>query len=164
MACGACHGEIVGFLGMASSYPRIPGHEIAGVVDALGEGVQRFKVGDRVGVGWFGKQCFECGSCRGGDFITCAKEETIGLHYDGGYAEYATVPQESVARIPAGMDYKQAAPLMCAGKEVFQRWELWCFFHVAGVFFSPFLLLGVAFPLCDRELSDMHSEISLGRK
>ncbi|GAQ82943.1 alcohol dehydrogenase [Klebsormidium nitens] len=118
-ACGACHGEIVGFLGMASAYPRIPGHEIAGIVDAVGEGVTRFKPGDRAGVGWFGKQCFECKPCRGGDFILCNKHETIGLQYDGGYAEYATVPQESMAKIPDGMDFKQAGPLMCAGLTVY---------------------------------------------
>jgi D-arabinose 1-dehydrogenase-like Zn-dependent alcohol dehydrogenase len=114
-----CHGDIVCFLGMASSYPRVPGHEIAGVIDAVGAGVKRFQVGDRAAVGWFGKQCSECKPCRQGDFICCENQETTALQFDGGYQEYVNVPQEAVAKVPEGMDFKQAAPMMCAGMTVF---------------------------------------------
>jgi D-arabinose 1-dehydrogenase-like Zn-dependent alcohol dehydrogenase len=95
--------------------PRIPGHEIAGRIDALGEGVTPWKVGDRVGVGWHGGHDFTCEQCRRGHFLQCANAKITGFHHDGGYAEYVVVPQESVARIPEGLDAKDAGPLLCAG-------------------------------------------------
>jgi alcohol dehydrogenase len=85
----------------------------------LKEFLFRFQVGDRAAVGWFGKQCSECKPCRQGDFICCENQETTALQFDGGYAEYVNVPQEAVAKVPEGMDFKQAAPLMCAGEALF---------------------------------------------
>jgi alcohol dehydrogenase len=73
-------------------------------------------VGDRAAVGWFGKHCHECKPCRQGDFICCENQETTALQFDGGYQEYVNVPQEAVAKVPEGMDFKQAAPMMCAGE------------------------------------------------
>lgn len=118
-AIGLCHSDVMAQGGMASSYPRIPGHEIAGVVDAVGSGVTRFNTGDHVGVGWHGKHCSECRPCRQGDFICCDNYQITALAFDGGYQEYVNVPLESVARIPDGMDFKEAAPLMCAGVTVY---------------------------------------------
>jgi D-arabinose 1-dehydrogenase-like Zn-dependent alcohol dehydrogenase len=118
-ACGLCHSDSMCQGGFAKSYPRVPGHEIAGVVDAVGSGVTRFKTGDHVGVGWHGKHCYECRPCRQGDFICCDKLQITALHFDGGYQEYVNVPAEAVASIPEGMDFKEAAPLMCAGVTVY---------------------------------------------
>lgn len=115
-ACGICHSDA--FVKEGSfpiDYPRIPGHEIAGRVDALGEGVSAFREGERVGVGWHGGHCGQCRSCRRGDFVTCENAEICGITYDGGYAEFVVVPQEAVARIPHALDPIEAAPLMCAG-------------------------------------------------
>src|SRR6516225_3058581 len=120
-ACGVCHSDSLtkegAFPGIA--YPRSPGHEIAGVIDALGPGTDPWKVGDRVGVGWFGGHCGKCESCRRGDFITCVKLQIPGLSYDGGYSEYVSVPMEALARIPDGLAPEEAAPLMCAGVTTF---------------------------------------------
>ncbi len=116
-ACGMCHSDVlvraVAFPGIV--LPRIPGHEIAGVVDAIGSQVTAWKAGDRVGVGWHGGHCFECNACRKGHFINCEKPKITGITHDGGYAEYVVVPSESVARIPAQMDSASAGPLLCAG-------------------------------------------------
>lgn len=116
-ACGVCHSDVitraVAFPGIA--LPRVPGHEIAGRVDAVGPNVTAWKVGDRVGVGWHGGHCFECDACRRGLFINCVKAKITGITHDGGYAEYAVVPTESVARIPEGLDAADAGPLLCAG-------------------------------------------------
>jgi D-arabinose 1-dehydrogenase-like Zn-dependent alcohol dehydrogenase len=116
-ACGICHSEAMvkfaAFPGM--TLPRVPGHEIAGRIDAVGAGVTAFKDGDRVGVGWHGGHCFQCNACRRGHFINCERAKITGITHDGGFAEYATVPAESVARIPAGLSAVEAGPLLCAG-------------------------------------------------
>jgi D-arabinose 1-dehydrogenase-like Zn-dependent alcohol dehydrogenase len=100
-------------------YPRTPGHEIAGVIDAIGEAADPWKAGDRVGIGWHGGHCGKCESCRRGDFITCAKLQIPGISYDGGYAEFVQAPVESLAHIPSQLTAEEAAPLMCAGVTTF---------------------------------------------
>jgi D-arabinose 1-dehydrogenase-like Zn-dependent alcohol dehydrogenase len=100
-------------------YPRSPGHEVAGVIDALGEDVGDFKRGDRVGVGWHGGHCSRCDRCRKGDFISCRYGKIPGVSYDGGYAEYMIAPVEALARIPDGLRAEEAAPIMCAGITTF---------------------------------------------
>ncbi|HVY47914.1 MAG TPA: alcohol dehydrogenase [Minicystis sp.] len=116
-ACGVCHSDVMvrsgAFPGL--SLPRIPGHEIAGRVDAVGAGVTAWKAGDRVGVGWHGGHCFQCEPCRHGQFINCVNAKVTGITHDGGYAEYAVVPAESVARIPDKLSATEAGPLLCAG-------------------------------------------------
>ncbi|MGC9259506.1 MAG: alcohol dehydrogenase [Phycisphaerae bacterium] len=116
-ACGVCHSDMFIKEGLfpGITYPRIPGHEIIGTVDAVGVSVKTFKPGQRVGVGWHGGHCFVCDSCRRGDFIHCGQEQIAGISYDGGYADYCVVPQEAVALVPEGLDSTNAAPLMCAG-------------------------------------------------
>jgi D-arabinose 1-dehydrogenase-like Zn-dependent alcohol dehydrogenase len=120
-ACGVCHSDALtkdgAFPGIV--YPRAPGHEIAGVIDALGPGADPWKIGDRVGIGWHGGHCGKCESCRRGDFITCVKLQIPGISYDGGYAEYVSVPIEALARIPETLSPEEAAPLMCAGITTF---------------------------------------------
>jgi D-arabinose 1-dehydrogenase-like Zn-dependent alcohol dehydrogenase len=120
-ACGICHGdELVrhgGFPGL--TYPRVPGHEVAGIVDEVGSAVTEWKKGDRVGVGWHGGHCFVCESCRRGDFLKCQKAAVTGLTRDGGYQEYILTRHEAVALIPEGLEYADAAPLMCAGLTTF---------------------------------------------
>jgi NADPH2:quinone reductase len=116
-ACGICHSDAFVKEGTypGISYPRVPGHEIAGRIDAVGDRVDRLTEGERVGVGWHGGHCFSCEPCRRGDFQQCENAEITGLTYDGGYAEYATVPAEAVAAIPEALDAVDAAPLLCAG-------------------------------------------------
>jgi alcohol dehydrogenase/propanol-preferring alcohol dehydrogenase len=120
-ACGVCHSDSFtkegGWPGII--YPRSPGHEIAGVIDAVGEGTDPWKVGERAGVGWFGGNCGKCTSCRRGDFITCANLLVPGISYDGGYAEFVIAPMQTLARIPADLSPEDAAPLMCAGITTF---------------------------------------------
>ena len=120
-ACGICHSDEFVKQGTypGVSYPRVPGHEIAGRVDAVGEEVSQWSTGDRVGVGWHGGHCFTCEPCRRGDFKMCDHVETTGLTFDGGYAEYVTVPAEAVAAIPDSLDAVDAAPLLCAGVTTF---------------------------------------------
>jgi D-arabinose 1-dehydrogenase-like Zn-dependent alcohol dehydrogenase len=101
------------------SYPRVPGHEVAGVIDEVGAGVEVWKKGDRVGVGWHGQQDGTCPSCRRGDFITCANLKISGLSFDGGYQEYMVAPVEALAHMPESLDPAEAAPLMCAGLTTF---------------------------------------------
>jgi alcohol dehydrogenase/propanol-preferring alcohol dehydrogenase len=117
-ACGVCHSDVLtkegSFPGI--KYPRVPGHEIAGIVDAVGRDVAGWKVGQRVGVGWFGGSCGQCDSCRRGDFITCAVALAIpGITYDGGYADYMIAPASALASIPDEITPAEAAPLLCAG-------------------------------------------------
>ena len=116
-ACGICHSDAFvksgAFPGLVM--PRIPGHEIAGRVDAVGANVTMWKKGDRAGVGWHGGHCFECNACRKGLFINCEKAQVTGISYDGGYAEYAVVQASAVARIPEALDAADAGPLLCAG-------------------------------------------------
>ena len=99
--------------------PRVPGHEIAGRIDAVGADVTTWKEGHRVGVGWYGGHCAVCNACRRGDFMNCAKGKVTGITFDGGYAEYVVVPHEAVARIPEELDAANAGPLLCAGITTF---------------------------------------------
>jgi D-arabinose 1-dehydrogenase-like Zn-dependent alcohol dehydrogenase len=116
-ACGVCHSDAMvkaaAFPGL--QLPRIPGHEIAGRVHAVGTGVIGFKTGERVGVGWHGGHCFRCTPCRKGLFINCEQGKITGISHDGGYAEYVVSPAEAVARIPDKLTALEAAPLLCAG-------------------------------------------------
>jgi D-arabinose 1-dehydrogenase-like Zn-dependent alcohol dehydrogenase len=116
-ACGICHSDVLVKEGHWSGlqYPRVPGHEVAGRVDAVGPNVTNWQVGQRVGVGWHGGHDFVCDSCRRGDFILCDNLKVTGIHFDGGYAEYMIAPAEAVALIPEEMPADQAAPLLCAG-------------------------------------------------
>lgn len=116
-ACGICHSDAFVKEGLwpELELPRVPGHEVAGRVDAVGEGVVGLEPGDRVGVGWHGGHCFHCDACRQGDFISCENGQVCGISYDGGYAEYMVAPREAVARIPDALKSTAAAPLLCAG-------------------------------------------------
>jgi D-arabinose 1-dehydrogenase-like Zn-dependent alcohol dehydrogenase len=121
-ACGICHSDVFTKEGLwpGIAYPRVPGHEIAGVVDALGAGVTGWQAGQRVGVGWHGGHCGVCDSCRRGDFVTCQGASQIpGISYDGGYADYMLAPAVALARIPEELAPGEAAPLLCAGITTF---------------------------------------------
>ena len=120
-ACGVCHSDSItkDALFPGITYPRSPGHEIAGVIDALGQDAVDWKVGDRVGVGWHGGNCFRCDPCRRGDFVTCKFLKIPGISYDGGYAPHVIAPVEALARIPDTLRPEEAAPLMCAGVTTF---------------------------------------------
>jgi D-arabinose 1-dehydrogenase-like Zn-dependent alcohol dehydrogenase len=121
-ACGICHSDSMTKEGLwpGIQYPRIPGHEIAGVVDAVGAGVTGWKAGQRVGVGWHGGHCGYCDSCRRGDFVTCQVALQVpGIAYDGGYAEYMVAPAGALVLIPEGLSAVDAGPLMCAGVTTF---------------------------------------------
>jgi D-arabinose 1-dehydrogenase-like Zn-dependent alcohol dehydrogenase len=120
-ACGICHSDAFvregGWPGLA--YPRVPGHEVTGTVEDIGEGVASWAIGDTVGVGWHGGHCFVCDRCRIGDFVTCRRALVTGISTDGGYAEYMIARQEAVVRVPDGFDLVEAAPLLCAGLTTF---------------------------------------------
>jgi D-arabinose 1-dehydrogenase-like Zn-dependent alcohol dehydrogenase len=120
-ACGICHSDSLvkegTFPGLR--YPRVPGHEVAGVIDAVGVGVAEWKRGDRVGVGWNGGYCGRCDPCRRGNFFACVTGQATGVTYDGGYAEYLIAPASAVARMPAELPPADAAPLLCAGVTTF---------------------------------------------
>jgi len=120
-ACGICHSDALVKEGHwpGIQYPRVPGHEIAGRIDAVGADVTLWKPGQRVGVGWHGGHCFQCDPCRRGDFINCKSEKITAIHFDGGYAEYMVAPAEAVALMPDDLPADEAAPLMCAGITVF---------------------------------------------
>jgi len=121
-ACGICHSDAIvkeGHWPTPIQYPRVPGHEIAGHIDAVGADVANWTPGQRVGVGWHGGHCFVCESCRRGDFILCQKGKITGLTHDGGYAEYMISPAEAVAAMPDELPAAEAAPLLCAGITVF---------------------------------------------
>ncbi|HEV3330849.1 MAG TPA: alcohol dehydrogenase [Bryobacteraceae bacterium] len=121
LACGVCHSDVFtkegAFAGI--QYPRVPGHEIAGVIDEVAAGVEEWKKGERVGVGWHGGQDGTCLACRSGDFVNCANLKIPGISYDGGYQEYMVAPVEAVAHMPESLDVAEAAPLMCAGITTF---------------------------------------------
>lgn len=121
-ACGICHSDSLTIEGHwpGIHYPRVPGHEVAGVVDAVGAGVLGWKAGDRVGIGWFGGSCGHCDRCRRGDFVACLiNPQVSGISFDGGYAEYIVVPKEALALIPDELSFVDAGPLMCAGVTTF---------------------------------------------
>jgi D-arabinose 1-dehydrogenase-like Zn-dependent alcohol dehydrogenase len=120
-ACGICHSDQLVKEGLwpGIQYPRVPGHEIAGRIDAVGADVTNWKPGQRVGIGWHGGHDFTCEACRRGDFINCQNEQITGFSYDGGYAEYMVAPAEAVAAIPDDLAAPDAAPLLCAGITVF---------------------------------------------
>jgi D-arabinose 1-dehydrogenase-like Zn-dependent alcohol dehydrogenase len=120
-ACGICHSDSFTKEGTYPGvrYPRVPGHEVAGVIDALGSGVAGWKPGQRVGVGWNGGYCGHCNHCRRGEFFACDNEQVTGITYDGGYAEYLIAPASAVALMPAELPPSAAAPLMCAGLTTF---------------------------------------------
>src|ERR1700704_6645829 len=120
-ACGICHSDALVKDGVwpGLQYPRVPGHEIAGRVDAVGTSVTSWAVGQRVGVGWHGGHCFVCEQCRRGDFAMCVNRKVTGLDFDGGYAEYMIAPAEAVAAIPDQLPAEEAGPFMCAGVTVY---------------------------------------------
>src|SRR6266849_7597745 len=121
-ACGICHSDFVTKEGIwpGVQFPRAPGHEVAGVVDAIGASVTGWIAGQRVGVGWHGGHCGSCDSCRRGDFVTCQiAPEIPGISYDGGYADYMIAPAGALARIPEALSAVEARPLMCAGITTF---------------------------------------------
>ena len=120
-ACGVCHSDAVTKFGLfpGIAYPRVPGHEVAGVIDAVGADVPLFKVGNRVGLGWHGGHCNYCTPCRRGDFILCQNAQISGITFDGGYADYTIAPANALALIPDDLSDVDAAPIMCAGITTF---------------------------------------------
>jgi D-arabinose 1-dehydrogenase-like Zn-dependent alcohol dehydrogenase len=124
-ACGVCHSDVLVKEGLwpGIQFPRVPGHEIAGRIDAVGPDVTQWKQGQRVGLGWHGGHCFICDPCRRGDFVNCKNEKVTGIHFDGGYQEYMIANAEAVAAMPDlpgdGLPADEAAPVLCAGITVF---------------------------------------------
>jgi len=120
-ACGVCHSDSIAKEGLFPNvpYPIVPGHEIAGVIDAVGDGVIGWSVGTRVGVGWFGGHCGRCEPCRRGDLVDCRNLRIPGINYDGGYAEAMIAPADALALIPEELSAVDAAPLLCAGVTTF---------------------------------------------
>ena len=120
-ACGVCHSDMYAKLGAfpGVTFPVIPGHEIAGRIEALGEGVQGWEVGQRVGVGWFGGNCGWCEPCRRGQFLSCRNMGIPGVTMDGGYADHVVVRAGALASMPDDLDAAEAAPLLCAGVTTF---------------------------------------------
>jgi D-arabinose 1-dehydrogenase-like Zn-dependent alcohol dehydrogenase len=121
LSCGVCHSDVVTKDGLLPgiAYPRVPGHEVAGVIDDVGAAVSEWKRGDRVGVGWHGGHDGTCLACRQGDFVNCVRVKGCGVDYDGGYQELMVAPVEALVRIPESLDAAEAAPLMCAGNTTF---------------------------------------------
>jgi D-arabinose 1-dehydrogenase-like Zn-dependent alcohol dehydrogenase len=120
-ACGVCHSDSITKMGLfpGIQYPRVPGHEVVGLIDAIGTNVPEWKMEQRVGVGWYGGHCGHCPSCRRGDFMTCVNGQIPGITYDGGYADYLVVPFEALALVPDELESAEAAPLLCAGITTF---------------------------------------------
>jgi len=120
-ACGICHSDVIVKEGLVPgiSYPRVPGHEVIGVIDDVGAGVENWTKGEPVGVGWHGGQDGTCSACRRGDFLNCTNALVCGISFDGGYEEFMVAPVEALARMPASLDAAEAAPLMCAGVTTF---------------------------------------------
>jgi D-arabinose 1-dehydrogenase-like Zn-dependent alcohol dehydrogenase len=120
-ACGICHSDVLTKEGHIPGiqYPRVPGHEVAGVIDEVGQRVSGWNLGQRVGIGWHGGHDGECVSCRRGDFRNCRNLKIPGISYDGGYQEYMIAPVEALAAVPDGLDAAEAAPLLCAGLTTF---------------------------------------------
>src|SRR5437764_5723374 len=119
-ACGICHSDVLvkDSLWPGIQYPRVPGHEIAGRIDAVGSDVPQWTKGQRVGVGWHGGHCFVCDQCRRGDFAMCVKRKVTGIDFDGGYAYYLIVGTEAVALVPDDLPSEEVGPFMCAGVTV----------------------------------------------
>src|SRR6185503_16548998 len=119
--CGICHSDVLVKEGLwpGIQYPRVPGHEIAGRIDVLGDNVTAWSKGQRVGVGWHGGHCFVCEQCRRGDFAMCINRKVTGIDFDGGYAEYMIAPATALAAIPEEVPAEEAGPFMCAGVTVF---------------------------------------------
>ncbi|HVN39845.1 MAG TPA: alcohol dehydrogenase [Myxococcota bacterium] len=120
-ACGVCHSDTFVKDGAwpGLQYPRVPGHEIAGRVDAVGADVVAWKAGQRVGIGWHGGHCFHCNPCRRGDFAMCVERKVTGVDFDGGYAEHVIAPAAALAAIPDELPAEEAGPFMCAGVTVY---------------------------------------------
>jgi len=120
-ACGVCHSDVFVKEGLwpGIQYPRVPGHEVAGIIDELGAGVSEWKQGQRVGVGWHGGQDNTCVECRRGHFLYCHNPKVAGISYDGGYQQYMVAPVEALAAIPDTLSAAEAAPLLCAGVTTF---------------------------------------------
>lgn len=120
-ACGICHSDVLVKDGLwpGLQFPRVPGHEVAGRIDALGSGVKGWEKGQRIGVGWHGGHCFHCEQCRRGDFAMCVNRKVTGIDFDGGYAEYMIAPAAAVAAIPDELPAEEAGPFMCAGVTVY---------------------------------------------
>src|SRR2546428_4463987 len=120
-ACGMCHSDVFVKEGLwpGLAYPRVPGHEIAGHIDAVGDNVFAWRPGQRVGVGWHGGHCFVCAPCRRGDFAMCVHRKVTGIDFDGGYAEYMIAPVTALAAIPDAVPAEEAGPFMCAGVTVY---------------------------------------------
>src|SRR2546426_12071643 len=120
-ACGVCHSDALVKEGLwpGIQYPRVPGHELAGTIDAVGAGVTRWKAGQRVGVGWNGGYCGQCDHCRRGDLFACETGQVTGISFDGGYGEYMIAPVSAGARFPDELSPSDAAPLVCAGLTTF---------------------------------------------
>jgi D-arabinose 1-dehydrogenase-like Zn-dependent alcohol dehydrogenase len=120
-ACGVCHSDAVtvegGFPGL--TYPRVPGHEVIGKIDALGNGAEPWRIGQRVGIGFLGGHCGICSRCRRGDFVNCERQPMSGVHTDGGYAEVMIAKASALAAIPEELSPIEAAPLLCAGLTTF---------------------------------------------
>ena len=120
-ACGICHSDSLVKEGLwpGLQYPRVPGHEVAGFIDVVGDSVTSWTKGQPVGVGWHGGHCFVCEKCRRGDFAMCINRKVTGIDFDGGYAEYMIAPASALAAIPENLPAEEAGPLMCAGVTVF---------------------------------------------
>ena len=120
-ACGICHSDVFVKEGLwpGLAYPRVPGHEIAGHIDAVGDNVRAWRPGQRIGVGWHGGHCFVCVPCRRGDFAMCVQRKVTGVDFDGGYAEYMLARAETLAALPDELPAEEAGPLMCAGVTVY---------------------------------------------
>ena len=120
-ACGVCHSDqvVLGGFWPGLALPRVPGHEVAGVIDAVGEGVVRFEKGDRVGLGWHGGHDGTCDVCLTGRFVHCRNGRITGVTIDGGYQECLVAPEVAVVPLPGGLDFADAAPLLCAGVTTF---------------------------------------------
>jgi D-arabinose 1-dehydrogenase-like Zn-dependent alcohol dehydrogenase len=120
-ACGVCHSDVFTKDGLfpGIEYPRVPGHEVVGIIDEVGDGVAGWTKGQRVGVGWHGGHDGTCTACRRGDFRNCLNLQIPGISYDGGYQEYMTAPVEALALIPESLSDAEAAPLLCAGLTTF---------------------------------------------
>jgi D-arabinose 1-dehydrogenase-like Zn-dependent alcohol dehydrogenase len=120
-ACGVCHSDVFTVEGSwpGIQYPRVPGHEVVGIIDQVGNGISEWKKGQRVGVGWHGGQDNTCLECRRGDFRNCRNLKVTGISYDGGYQEYMLAPVEALAAVPESLSDAEAAPLLCAGIATF---------------------------------------------